>query len=372
MRFICKDCGAVYEGECSARPCDCGGSLWYEPQERRELHPSDIRKDDFSLWRYEAALPMSRSERSVTLGEGMTPLLPLEWNGTEVFVKNDSLMPTGSFKDRGVVMMINSLLAAGAGKIAEDSSGNAGASVAAYCAAAGIPCEVFVPEGTSAGKVVQAVAYGADIHQVPGARDNATLAAKSAPGCSYAGHNWHPMFVEGVRTIAYEIWEQFGFQAPDNYVCPVGNGSLAAGAWLGFKLLLDSGEIKKMPRIFGVQAEASNAIYREFHGLSEEFSPGHTIAEGVALRHSSKKHQVVGMVRATGGEMVSVNEGEILAALKQVVKKGYFIEPTSAATFAGLSQLLARGVIAPGEKTAVVISGNGLKAAEEIRHLLQQ
>lgn len=315
---------------------------------------------------------MNRRERSVTLGEGMTPLLPLEWDRTEILVKNDSLMPTGSFKDRGVVMMINSLLAAGAGKIAEDSSGNAGASVAAYCAAAGIPCEVFVPEGTSVGKVVQAIAYGANIHQVPGPRDNAGTAARTAPGCAYAGHNWHPLFVEGVRTIAYEIWEQSGFSAPDNYVCPVGNGSLAAGAWLGFKLLLDSGEIKKMPRIFGVQAEASNAIYREFHGLSQDFTPGHTIAEGVALRHSSKKHQVAQWVRSSGGEMVSAAEDEILTALKKIVKKGYFIEPTSAATFAGLSQLIARGVIKPGERTVAVISGNGLKAAEEIRHLLKQ
>lgn len=371
MKYVCRKCHKVYEEGCKEWRCSCGGSLWLD-REKVQFTRDDIRKDDYSMWRYEKAYPIKKEELTSTLGEGLTPLLKDNWNGQAVYIKNDALMPTGSFKDRGVVMMINNMAARGINKITEDSSGNAGASVATYAAKAGIECNIYVPASTSEGKVTQVIAAGAKLHKIPGLRDRAAEAAQTGAEGVYASHNWNPYFVEGVKSMAYEIWEQLGFKAPDNIVCPTGNGSIALGLEQGFSELLANGEVEHLPRIFGVQPENCNPIYRKFHGESNEFEATATIAEGIALKFSSKRDEVVEAVQKSNGEMVAVAESEILAALKQVCAKGYYIEPTSCATFAGASKLMNAGKIDPNQTTVIVISGNGLKASEKIAHYLNQ
>lgn len=214
MKYVCKICGKTYDESYEGWRCQCGHSLWLASEVN--FHREDIRAYDFSMWRYDKAYPVHREDVVATFGEGMTPFVPVRWNGSTVYFKNESLMPTGSFKDRGVAMMINFIKRQGINKITEDSSGNAGAAVSAYSARAGLECNVFVPESTSQGKVAQIACFGAHLHKIPGRRDNAAEAAQSVSDGVYAGHNWHPMFVEGVKSIAYEIWEQNGFEAPDN------------------------------------------------------------------------------------------------------------------------------------------------------------
>lgn len=372
MKYICKNCGKLHETNTRLWRCECGGAFWLKREEKVRFTKADIKQNEYSMWRYEKAYPMKKADLAASFGEGLTPLVEETWDGMKVWFKNDSLMPTGSFKDRGVVMLVNSLAAKGVTKITEDSSGNAGASVSAYAAKAGIECNVYVPASTSEGKVTQVIASGAKLHKIPGLRDRAAEAAQSGAEGVYASHNWNPYFVEGVKSMAYEIWEQSGFTAPDNIVVPTGNGSIPCGLEQGFRELMESGEIDHMPRICGVQPENCNPIYRKFHGEADEFEASATIAEGIALKFSSHRDEVVEAVRRSEGTMVSVTEDEILQALKKIMKKGFYIEPTSCATFAGATSLIKDGFIKQDQKTVIVISGNGLKASEKIFHYLQQ
>lgn len=370
MKYVCRTCGRVYEEGCAEWRCACGGSLWLD-REPVEFHRSDIRTEEYSMWRYEKAYPMKKAELRATLGEGLTPLTQDTWDGVPVWMKNDALMPTGSFKDRGVVLMINNMASRGIEKITEDSSGNAGAVVAIYAAKAGIACSIYVPANTSGGKVAQVIASGAALHKIPGLRERAAEAAQAGTEGVYASHNWNPYFVEGVKSMAYEIWEQLGFSAPDNIICPTGNGSIALGLAQGFSELLANGEVAHLPRLFPVQPENCNPIWRKFWNVDTPFEAKETVAEGIALEHPSKCREVVEAVRRSQGELVSVTEEEILTALKQACRKGYFVEPTSSAAFAGTSKLIAAGKISAGETTVIVISGNGLKAGDKIIQYLQ-
>src|SRR5438105_14534917 len=232
--------------------CDCGGPLDLEPGQG--LRRSDIDADDASLWRYAAALALRRPPR-ISLGEGWTPLVARDWRGAKVHFKLESQMPTGSFKDRGTAVMINHLLQVGVGPIHEDSSGNAGASIATYAAAAGLRCRIYVPASAPRGKVVQIAAAGAEVRAVPGTREAVTEAAPAAIGESfYASHNWQPFFIEGTKTLAYELWEQLGFSVPDNILVPTGYGSNILGLERGVDELERGGEIAARPRLFAVQA----------------------------------------------------------------------------------------------------------------------
>ncbi len=370
MQYICKTCDNTYDDSFEGWRCDCGGSLYLNRDVK--FSRDDIDKSNFTQWRYDKAYPIKKEELITTFGEGMTPLVKDTWNDYDLYIKNEAIMPTGSFKDRGVAMMINHLALKGVNKITEDSSGNAGASVAEYAAKAGMECSIYVPEGTSEGKIGQVISSGATIHQIPGPREATAQAAQSAIDGVYASHNWSPYFVEGVKSIAYEVWEQLGFTGPDNIVVPAGNGSLPLAFEQGFQELLANGEIDRLPKIYGIQTQNCNPIYRRFHGLPEEFDAEPTIAEGIALKVSSKIDEVIEAVRNSDGDILEVTEEEILQALKDISKKGYFIEPTSATAFAGISKLIEEDRIKANEKTVVVITGNGLKASGKILKYLSE
>ena len=370
MEYICKSCQEKYDDSFEGWRCECGGSLWINREVK--FNRRDIHKDNFTQWRYDAAYPIKKEELVATFGEGMTPLEKDKWEDYNIYIKNEAVMPTGSFKDRGVAMMINHLALKGVNKITEDSSGNAGASVAEYAAKAGMDCSIYVPEGTSEGKIGQVISSGAKIHQIPGPREATAQAAQSDIEGVYASHNWNPYFIEGVKSIAYEVWEQLGFSAPDNIVVPTGNGSLPLAFEQGFKELLANGEIDKMPKIYGIQAQNCNPIYRKFHGLPEEFDAKPTIGEGIALKFSSHSELVVKAIRSSKGDVLDVTEEEILQGLKGMLRKGYFIEPTSATAFAGVSKLIKERKINPKDKTLVIITGNGLKASDKILKYISQ
>jgi threonine synthase len=338
------------------------------------LKRADIDTAMNSLWRYRRALLVD-AKSAVTLGEGWTPLVAGRWDGAPVALKLDYLMPSGSFKDRGMTVMVSYLKGRGLTHVLEDSSGNAGASLSAYCAAAGLRCRVLVPETASYPKIAQIAACGAEVVTIEGSRqDVADAALAMSREIFYASHNWQPFFAEGTKTLAYELWEQLGFRAPDNVVVPVGYGANVLGCDRGFSELLRNGEITRMPRLFGVQAANCAPYYAAFRAGVEHFVPAPvspTVAEGIASSKPTRMREVLAPVRASGGEIVAVSEEEIVRALEALARTGYYVEPTSAAAAAGLSQLIARGVVRSDETTVLVLTGSGLKASAQIGELLK-
>jgi threonine synthase len=310
----------------------------------------------------------------VTLGEGWTPLVPGEWEGAPVLYKLELAMPTGSFKDRGMTVMVSYLRSRGITRVLEDSSGNAGASLSAYAAAAGLACRILVPETVSYPKVAQIAACGAEVVTIAGSRqDVAEAALRQSADIFYASHNWQPFFVEGTKTLAYELWEQLGFRAPDNVVVPLGYGSNVLGCDRGFDELARNGEIAKAPRLFGVQAANCAPYHAAFEAGVEHLVPtaiAPTVAEGIASAKPTRVAEVLRAVRGSGGAVVAVEEEEIVAALRALARRGLYVEPTAAAAAAGLTRLLSSGAIRPEDSTILVLTGSGLKASEHIGRLL--
>ena len=333
------------------------------------LARSQIDPAEQSLWRYRAAFPL-QIDTPISLGEGMTPLIPRTLNGTHVLLKCDWMNPTGSFKDRGASVMLSLLRDQGIAHVLEDSSGNGGAAVAAYAAAGGMRATIMTPASTSPGKTVQMRAYGADIRLIPGSRqDTADAAVREASSIFYASHNWHPFFLQGTKTLAYELWEDLGFRAPDNIITPCGAGSNVLGCAIGFTELLRVGEITRLPRIFAVQPARCGPIAAAFlAGTDSEVATPiePTIAEGTAIAKPIRRREVIAALRDSRGGAVLVSEASIESALFDLARIGVYVEPTSAQVAAGFSRLLAEGVIRPNETTVLVMTGSGLKATSRI------
>jgi threonine synthase len=369
--YHCPACGRKLAADRPRWRCDCGGPLELMPGPA--LSRRDIAAGEGSLWRYAAALALSAPPK-VSLGEGWTPLVRRDWQGAPVYFKLESQMPTGSFKDRGTALMINHLIEVGVGPIHEDSSGNAGSSIATYAAAGGIPCRIYVPASAPRAKLVQIAAAGAEIRLIPGTRQAVTEAALAAADESfYASHNWHPYFIEGTQTLAFELWEQLGFRLPDNILVPTGYGSNILGLERGFDALERAGEITTRPRLFAVQAANCAAFAAAWNAGADGFVPfaaSATVADGIATMRPVRPGQVLRALRRSRGGVVAVAEDEIAPALRALGEIGLFVEPTAATAGAALSRLLRDGTVKPGETTVAVLTGHGLKTAERIGELL--
>lgn len=328
-----------------------------------------IRQEDRSLWRYAAALPFV-PEDPIGMGEGCTPLVPRVIGGASVLVKCEWFMPTGSFKDRGASVMLSLLRAQGVMEVLEDSSGNGGAAVSAYAAAGGMAATIFVPASTSPAKTVQSRAAGATIRLIPGSRqDCADAALAESARIFYASHNWHPFFLHGTKTLAYELWEDLGFRAPDNVIVPCGAGSNVLGCGIGFDELLRAGAIDRLPRIFAAQPANCAPIARAFLGAPEA-APQPTIAEGTAIAQPIRLPEVNEVLARSRGGAVMLEEAEIAAATLDLARTGIYVEPTSAQAAAAFARLLAAGTVAADETTVVVLTGTGLKSTPRIAELL--
>jgi threonine synthase len=365
-QFICSDCHRSYSVTSAIWRCACGSplDLLFEPK----FSIKKILKRSTTLWRYREAIPIHQDQNILSLGEGLTPLQELEFEGHRVFLKIDYLFPTGSYKDRGATVLISKVKEIGIKKVVDDSSGNAGSAIAAYCAKGGIECEIYVPESTSRGKLTQIEAYGALLERVKGSREKTaevTLAAASKT--YYASHCWNPFFFHGTKTFAYEIWEQLNFKAPDTLVLPIGHGTLFLGASIGFRELKESGLVKKVPRLVGIQSAFCAPLYQAFQEGKQEvplIERRETVAEGIAIATPVRGKQILRAIQETGGEILAVSEEEIKIAHKEMGLRGYFIEPTSAATIAGLKKYLSK----KGRRETVVstLTGIGLKSIEKI------
>ena len=372
MHYIDPSTGATYPLDVARWRADSNHHLNLGPSPG--LKRADIDGACHSVWRYAKAL-LADARGAVTLGEGWTPLIDGTWESVPVRFKLEFMMPTGSFKDRGMTVMVSYLKGRGIDHVLEDSSGNAGASLAAYAAAAGMRCRILVPETASYPKIAQIAACGADVVTIPGSRqDVADAALAMSREIFYASHNWQPFFVEGTKTLAYELWEQLGFRTPDNVIVPLGYGSNVLGCERGFGELLRNGEIGRMPRIFGVQAANCAPYHTAYQSGGEALVPTKvkpTIAEGIASSQPTRVAEVLRAVRLSGGSVAAVSETEIVAALGALARIGLYVEPTSAAAAAGLTRLIAAGAIDRGQTTVLVLTGSGLKASERIGQLLK-
>jgi threonine synthase len=335
----------------------------------------EIDRSIRSLWRYQASLPVEIS-KPISLGEGCTPVVQTEWDDFRPFFKLEWFNPTCSFKDRGTSVMLSCLRQIGVDAVLEDSSGNGGASVAAFGAAGGMRVKILAPAYTSPAKIAQIRAYGAEVQLVEGAREESEREAIRQSGqIFYSSHNWQPFFLQGTKSIAYELWEDFNFQPPDNIIMPVGAGSTLLGCHIGFSELLAAGQIDRLPRLFAAQPINCSPLDASFQAGVDtpvQRAVHKTIAEGTAIAHPLRLREMIHALKATGGETVAVSEGEIVAALRRLARLGLFAEPTSAGAAAALARLIERNVISARERTVVLVSGTGIKTASAIAELLGQ
>ena len=364
--LCCFACGAAHPADMHTLACGrCGGPLDVRYTAEAEMASGG-----------EPPMPYHDRAAAVTLGEGDTPCVELRAVATmlgirRVVGKAEYQNPTGSFKDRGTAAMMSVAVELGVTAVVEDSSGNAGASVAAYAARAGIEAHVFAPADAPAAKLSQIRVYGAHTHLIEGPRQAATDAAVAyceAGGMVYASHNLSPYFLEGTKTFAYEAARQLADDPPRHLVAPVGNGSLATGPWKGFRELSDAGLIGNGLRVHAVQARAVMPVAAAYEGNAwSAADAGRTIAGGISVAEPPRKAQVLGVLRESGGSALAVGDEDIARWQRLLAEEeGVYAEPTSAAAFAGLAALAARGVVGADDCALVAITGSGLKDAPPV------
>lgn len=305
-----------------------------------------------------------------SLGEGDTPLVSLERTAGELglgslWAKLEFMAPTGSFKDRGSAVLTTMGRDLGVTEFIEDSSGNAGASLSAYAAAAGLKPHVFAPASAASGKLDQIQIFGASLHKIEGPRQAATDAAEAFVadrGLVYMSHNLSPYFSEGMKAASYELFDVLGEEL-EHVVLPVGNGSLLIGMVRGYQELLEAGIIRQMPRFHGFQAHAVRPVVAALNGeewSAEDVQP--TRASGIAVSKPPRLNEMIEAIRATNGTGVTVSEDSLIAWQQRLASsEGIFAEMTSAGAFAALEKLIAAGTIEKGASVCIPITGSGLK-----------
>lgn len=363
---ICHTCHSTFDITETVWKCtNCGGLLDLE-KDKVEMNPANLKNRPASLWRYMEALPFKRDStvwQKVTMGEGYTPLVVLDEGEPTTLVKVDYMMPTLSFKDRGAAVLIAKAKELGITRVIEDSSGNAGTSIAAYARRAGIACDIYLSDSTSPKKIAQIKAHGATIHTIKGNREDVAEATQNAvieEKAFYASHVYNPYFFEGTKTYAYEIWEHMK-GAPDTLIIPVGNGTLLLGAYYGFLELLNSGHIQKIPKIVAIQAENCAPLAKAFvnnDGVAESVENKGTLAEGIAIAAPARSEQILEAVRVTNGEFITTSEKEIMEARAALASKGFYVEPTSAANYAGYQKYYRDA----DERIVIPLCGAGIKS----------
>jgi threonine synthase len=275
-------------------------------------------------------------------------MVQVQLDGRIVAAKLDYLMPTGSFKDRGAAVLASAMKEMGIERCVEDSSGNAGAALAAYAARAGIGCGIYCPSSASPDKLIQIERAGATIHRIDGPRDRATEALRSNLGHAfYASHNWHPLFLHGVKTMAYEIAEQYRWELPDHIVAPTGGGAVILGLHLGFSELRQLGRIVSMPRLHAVQAEVCAPL------VHDSIDPRPSLAEGILTSRPPRLQ----MLKQVVDRVAVVSEDEIRDGFWTLSAMGLNAEPTSAVVVPGLRKLS----LPADESVLVILTGSGLK-----------
>jgi threonine synthase len=325
--------------------------------------PLPVDRSQPGIWRYRHTFGLSPNSEPVSLGEGNTPLLWGDVFGRKVAFKCEFLNPTGSFKDRGSSLIAAWLRERGVKLAVEDSSGNAGASLAAYTTRVVIKTRVFVPEFASGPKLGQIEALGAELVRITGSRADVAEAVKEVAeeGEVYASHAYLPFNLPGYATAAYEIFEQLGNLMPGGIVIPVGQGGLLLGLIRGFEALRIANEsIIITPKVVAVQARECAPLWAKFMDcITDEgvVAENQTLAEGVQVRYPLRADAVLSAVVASHGTICVANENEILTNREALAHLGFYVEPTSAIVWSGLKQMIKK----LPDPVVVILTGSGYK-----------
>lgn len=362
MHFYCSKCNAKESVNTRKAKCQCGG-LWKLNYKALKFDIDKVSKDKWGLLRYDKWLPVDNIVlKEVSLGEGMTPIVHLD---EDVMIKMDYFMPTLSFKDRGAVVLVAHAKSIGVKSVVQDSSGNAGNSVAAYSAKANIKCEIFIPEGTTPKKIDMIKSHGAKINVISGSRDHCADACRSKveeENIYYASHVYNPFFYQGTKTYIYEVYEQLG-RIPKNLFIPLGNGTLLIGSIIGLEELLNSGLIKEMPNIYAVQGEHCAPFAETIEAGEKEIrkiTPKPTMAEGIAIGAPMRSDEIIEYIYKYNIMIITAPEDRILPAREKLSKSGVYIEHTTAATYAAYLKLVKQ--VGKISDSLIPMCGAGLKS----------
>jgi len=326
---------------------------------------------ELGVWRYSALLPPLRSR--ISLLEGGTPLhRSTRIDGlSNLFIKDEARNPTSSYADRASTLVVSMAVEAGASRVACATDGDSGASIAAYSSKAALDCIIFAPSRTEAGKLIQALVYGARVIRIPGELPAAVSRCRSL--CRRGSRldvtiESSPYAVEGEKTAAFEIWEELG-AAPDFVVVPVGSGTNIYSIWKGFKELRAAGLIDALPHMVAVQADACGPIVRAFKGETELYpaDPGTTIATSIAIVRPENGEQALAALSESRGYGYLFSDDEIVESARMVSsREGIFAEPASTATVLAARRLVEEGEADPSDRIVCVMTGSGLKVPDGI------
>lgn len=351
MRLRCLPCGKEHAE--AQDICPCGGPLDLQGFAPR-LDKATFQGRGF--WRFLPALPLQGAE-PLCLGEGSTAMPHVAELGARF--KLEYQQTTGSFKDRGAAVLLTKAKALGAKRVVEDSSGNAGAAIAAYAARAGLPSDIFVPEWAVEAKLRAMRALGANVQVIHGPRRGVTEAAVRfcrEHQAYFASHVFAPWFIQGTKTMAYEITEDSGFRPPAAVVAPAAMGTVLIGLHKGFEELKRAGLIAHPPRLYAAQASGFAPVVRATQG-----DPGpveeNRLADGLLIAEPPRLAQMVEAIKSTGGAAVAITKAETERALAKLHGKGLLVEPSSATALAALERFRADGHIRTQEEAVVILTG---------------
>jgi threonine synthase len=380
----CGLCSRKFEPGKVHNLCECGGPLLvrYDLEKLRRIWSRDqIATGPNSMWRYGPVLPPTRQSSIISLGEGMTPLVRTARLGgrigaEQLWIKDEGLNPTGSFKARGLSCAVSMAVELEIRKLAIPSAGNAASAMAAYAAAAGIEAHIFMPRDVPQANFVECKAYGAHVTLVDGLIGD--CAKLVAAGASREG--WfdvttlkEPYRIEGKKTMGYEVAEQMGWELPDAILYPTGGGVGLIGMWKAFDEMQALGWIgaqtrNRRPKMIAVQVEGCQPVVRAFEqgsARSEFWQNAHTVASGLRVPKPLGDFLILNAVRESGGTAIAVSDAELIdAGIRLAAEEGLFVAPEGAACVSALEKLLAKGFLKREEKIVIYNTGAGLKYLE--------
>ena len=377
----CTGCGRAVEADRIQTLCPSCNKVLYARYDleraARTLSREAVAARPRGMWRWNEILPVREERFIITLGEGDTPLLSAprlaaEFGCRSLFIKDEGLNPTGSFKARGLSAALSRNLELGAKEFAIPSAGNAGSALAAYGARAGVPVHVYMPVDTPSLNQKEGAIYGADVTLVRGLiNDCGAMVRERAAAAGWFDISTlkEPYRAEGKKTMGLELAEQFGWEVPDVIVYPTGGGTGMVGIWKAFEELQAMGLIgDRRPRMISVQASGCAPIVRAFQqGLNQApaWNNAATIASGLRVPAAIADYLILKVIRDSGGTALDVSDQEIVEAMGEMGRlEGIFPAPEGAATWAGLKRLLSDGTIRPKERILLLNTGTGLKYPE--------
>lgn len=381
--LYCSACGKTREPGRLYNLCECGKPLMvaYDlDAASATLTRESLAAREPTLWRYREVLPVESEQNRLTLGEGMTPLIAAQRLGRELgmkklYIKDESLNPTGSFKARGMAVAVSMAKELGARKLAVPSAGNAAGALAAYAAKAGLEAFIFMPQDTPAANIIECQQAGANVTLIDGLiTDCGRVVAerREAEGWFDVSTLKEPYRVEGKKTMGYELAEQFKWRLPDVVLYPTGGGTGLIGMWKAFDEMEQMGWIAShRPRMVSVQAEGCAPIVRAFQAgasIGAEITDAHTVAAGLRVPKAVGDFIMLDILRKSGGAAVAVADEEMIAGVRQIGSaEGIFAAPEGGACLPALAQLLERGEIGRDESVVIFNTGTGLKYLEAFK-----